>query len=102
MATIYESPSLWSLQMTAYIQGSLSSTAFSIYSFLRRYAHVPGIYTKTHIERWQDITKATKDAGAVFFCQLWHVGRSSHAGNQHLLQRHPLQCLYSTQSSDHH
>lgn len=46
------------------------------------YANVPGIYTKTHIERWQDVTKACKDAGAVFFCQLWHTGRSSHADFQ--------------------
>ncbi|DBB09760.1 TPA: hypothetical protein ACH3X3_001395 [Trebouxia sp. C0006] len=46
------------------------------------YSHVPGIFTKKHIERWQDITKACKDAGGLFFCQLWHVGRSSHADFQ--------------------
>lgn len=89
-----ESSSVWSLQMTAYIQGSLASAAFSTFSFLCRYAHVPGIYTKTHIERWQDITKATKEAGAVFFCQLWHVGRSSHAGNEHLI--HKVHCNVCT------
>ncbi|DBA72626.1 TPA: hypothetical protein ACH3X2_010374 [Trebouxia sp. C0005] len=46
------------------------------------YSHVPGIFTKKHIERWQDVTKACKDAGGLFFCQLWHVGRSSHADFQ--------------------
>ena len=77
--------------MTAYVVLPSAKDSFSEC----RYAHTPGIYTKTHIEGWRDITKATKDAGAVFFCQLWHVGRSSHAGDQHLLvNQHQLLCMH--------
>lgn len=62
-----------------------------------RYAHVPGIFTKKHIEGWKDITQATRDAGATFFCQLWHVGRSSHAGTCTALHQHGLtpRCFFS-------
>lgn len=50
-----------------------------------RYPHTPGIFTEEHIEAWKPITQAVKDAGAIFFCQLWHVGRVSHTGT--LLER---------------
>jgi len=46
----------------------------------RRYPHTPGIFTKEQVEAWKPIVKAVKDKGAVFFCQLWHVGRVSHNG----------------------
>jgi len=45
-----------------------------------RYPHTPGIFTKEQVEAWKPIVKAVKDKGAVFFCQLWHVGRVSHNG----------------------
>ena len=47
---------------------------------MRRYPHTPGIFTKEQCEAWKPIVKAVKDKGAVFFCQLWHVGRVSHTG----------------------
>lgn len=42
------------------------------------YPHTPGLYTKEQIEAWKPVVKAVKDKGAVFFSQLWHVGRASH------------------------
>ena len=45
-----------------------------------RYPHTPGIFTEEQVEAWKPIVKAVKDKGAVFFCQLWHVGRVSHNG----------------------
>ncbi|KAL3157689.1 12-oxophytodienoate reductase 3 [Trebouxia sp. C0010 RCD-2024] len=50
------------------------------------YLHTPGIHTQTHIDSWKAVTQATKHAGAVLFCQLWHVGRTSHSGDQHLIK----------------
>ena len=44
------------------------------------YPNTPGIYTPEQIEAWKPITAAVKDAGGVFFLQLWHVGRASHPG----------------------
>lgn len=49
------------------------------------YPHVPGIFSPEHIKRWKDITAAVKKEGSTFFCQIWHVGRSSHAGQQTVL-----------------
>jgi hypothetical protein len=37
-----------------------------------------GVHTQEQVEAWKPITKAVKDKGAIFFCQLWHVGRASH------------------------
>lgn len=42
------------------------------------YPCTPGVYTQEQIEAWKPITTAVHDKGAVFFCQLWHVGRASH------------------------
>ena len=55
------------------------------YKLLCRYPCVPGIYTKEQIEGWKPVVKAVHDKGAIFFQQLWHVGRSSHQG-MHTLQ----------------
>eukprot|EP00884_Botryococcus_braunii_P001873 jgi/Botrbrau1/11687/Bobra.0195s0018.1 len=46
------------------------------------YPQTPGIYTPEQIEAWKPITKAVKEKGAIFFCQLWHVGRASHNAYQ--------------------
>lgn len=52
--------------------------------FKRRSGHgypdTPGIYTKEQIDAWKPVTQAVKDKGAVFFCQIWHVGRASCPG----------------------
>ncbi|KAG2441422.1 hypothetical protein HYH02_010010 [Chlamydomonas schloesseri] len=50
------------------------------------YMNTPGLYTPQQLESWKPVTKAVRDKGAVFFCQLWHCGRASHSdlqpGNQ--------------------
>ena len=43
-----------------------------------RLPNTPGIFTDEQVEAWKPIVKSVKDKGAVFFCQLWHVGRASH------------------------
>lgn len=45
-----------------------------------RYPCTPGIHTKEQVEAWKPVVKAVHDKGAVFFCQIWHCGRSSHMG----------------------
>ncbi|KAL6652679.1 hypothetical protein ACP70R_011604 [Stipagrostis hirtigluma subsp. patula] len=39
--------------------------------------HTPGIWTREQVEAWKPIVDAVNAKGAVFFCQLWHVGRAS-------------------------
>ncbi len=45
---------------------------------LCRLPNTPGIFTDEQVAAWQPIVQAVKANGAVFFCQLWHVGRASH------------------------
>ena len=42
------------------------------------YPCTPGINRPEQVEAWKPIVQAVHDKGAVFFCQLWHVGRASH------------------------
>ncbi len=53
--------------------------------FCYRYPCVPGIHTEEQIQGWSKVVQAVKKHGAVFFMQLWHVGRTSHTGE--LLRR---------------
>lgn len=41
---------------------------------------VPGIYTEEQINAWKPVTEAVREAGGIFFLQLWHCGRASHPG----------------------
>lgn len=43
------------------------------------YPQTPGIYSQEQVAGWQPVVKAVKERGAVFFLQLWHVGRISHS-----------------------
>ncbi|KAF6981740.1 hypothetical protein CFC21_000198 [Triticum aestivum] len=43
----------------------------------RGYTHTPGIWTAEHVEAWKPIVTAVHAKGALFFCQIWHVGRVS-------------------------
>lgn len=45
-----------------------------------RYPDTPGLYTEEQVEAWKPIVKGVHDKGAVFFAQIWHVGRESHPG----------------------
>ncbi|XP_019183809.1 PREDICTED: 12-oxophytodienoate reductase 3-like [Ipomoea nil] len=42
------------------------------------FPNVPGIFTQEQVEAWKKVVDAVHAKGAVFFCQLWHVGRASH------------------------
>lgn len=37
-----------------------------------------GLYTEEQVEAWKPIVSAVHEKEAVFFAQLWHVGRASH------------------------
>lgn len=37
-----------------------------------------GIYTSEQVDSWKPVIQAVRKQGAVFFLQLWHVGRASH------------------------
>lgn len=43
------------------------------------YPQTPGIYTQEQVAGWRPVVRAVKDRGAIFFLQLWHVGRISHS-----------------------
>ncbi|KAL5199767.1 hypothetical protein ABZP36_020970 [Zizania latifolia] len=41
------------------------------------YPETPGIWTQEQVEAWKPIVDAVHRKGALFLCQLWHVGRVS-------------------------
>lgn len=62
--------------------GLLIAEATGINETSNGYPHTPGIWTQEQMEAWKPIVKAVHDKGGVFFCQIWHVGRVSHASYQ--------------------
>lgn len=42
------------------------------------YPNVPGIHDQDQVAAWRPIVKGVHEREALFFCQLWHVGRASH------------------------
>lgn len=46
------------------------------------FVHSPGIYTAEQVEAWRKVTDAVHAKGAYIYCQIWHVGRASHAYHQ--------------------
>ena len=42
----------------------------------------PGIHTAEQIAAWKKVTDAVHDRGGSIICQIWHVGRVSHASFQ--------------------
>lgn len=40
--------------------------------------NAPGIWSEEHAQAWKRITDSVHEAGALMFCQLWHVGRVAH------------------------
>lgn len=42
------------------------------------YPDTPGIHREDQIEAWKKVTDSVHEAGGKIYCQLWHVGRSSH------------------------
>nr|QOC60026.1 12-oxo-phytodienoic acid reductase [Salvia miltiorrhiza] len=62
--------------------GFLVSEATGVSDTAQGYPHTPGIWTKEQVEAWKPIVDAVHAKGAVFFCQIWHVGRVSNTGFQ--------------------
>ncbi len=56
------------------------------------YPCTPGIHTSEQIEAWKPVVQGVHDKGAVFFCQLWHCGRSSHMGESGVDGGRPARC----------
>lgn len=69
------------LMQTYYTQrasaGLIISEATQISAEGQGYPCTPGIYTKTQIAAWKNITDAVHASGGRIFAQLWHVGRIS-------------------------
>ena len=42
------------------------------------WAGSPGIYNRSHVEAWREVTNAVHREGGRIFLQLWHMGRVSH------------------------
>ncbi|MBV8125883.1 MAG: alkene reductase [Burkholderiaceae bacterium] len=59
--------------------GLIISEATNISAQARGYAFTPGIFTAVQVSAWRGVTDAVHAAGGKIVCQLWHVGRVSHA-----------------------
>lgn len=46
------------------------------------YPCTPGLHTDAQLSAWKPVVDAVHAKGAVFFTQLWHVGRASHSEYQ--------------------
>ncbi|VAH00412.1 unnamed protein product [Triticum turgidum subsp. durum] len=57
--------------------GLLIAEATGVSDTAQGYTDTPGIWTTEHIEAWKPIVAAVHAKGALFFCQIWHVGRVS-------------------------
>jgi len=58
--------------------GLIISEATVISTIAAGYIRTPGIYNIKQIEAWRNITEALHENNGRIYCQLWHVGRSSH------------------------
>jgi N-ethylmaleimide reductase len=74
------------LAVTYYTQrasaGLIISEATQICPEGQGYPNTPGIHTPEQIAGWRAVTDAVHAAGGRIVCQLWHVGRISHAAYQ--------------------
>jgi 12-oxophytodienoic acid reductase len=57
--------------------GLMVSEATGVSETAQGYPDTPGIWTPGQVDAWKPIVEAVHGKGAVFFCQLWHVGRVS-------------------------
>ncbi|XP_038986737.1 putative 12-oxophytodienoate reductase 4 [Phoenix dactylifera] len=57
--------------------GLLVTEATGVSDTAQGYPDTPGIWTKEQVEAWKPIVNAVHAKGGLFFCQLWHVGRTS-------------------------
>ncbi|CAL5052118.1 unnamed protein product [Urochloa decumbens] len=57
--------------------GLLITEATGVSATAQGYPETPGIWTQEQVEAWKPIVDAVHRKGALFFCQMWHVGRVS-------------------------
>jgi 12-oxophytodienoic acid reductase len=57
--------------------GLLITEATGVSDTAQGYTDTPGVWTAEQVAAWRPIVDAVHAKGAVFFCQLWHVGRVS-------------------------
>nr|CAB3469996.1 unnamed protein product [Digitaria exilis] len=57
--------------------GLLIAEATGVSATAQGYPATPGIWTHEQVEAWKPIVDAVHRKGAIFFCQIWHVGRVS-------------------------
>ncbi|KAJ1254193.1 hypothetical protein BS78_K107100 [Paspalum vaginatum] len=57
--------------------GLLIAEATGVSATAQGYPEAPGIWTQEQVEAWKPIVDAVHRKGALFFCQIWHVGRVS-------------------------
>ncbi|KAF0926303.1 hypothetical protein E2562_022121 [Oryza meyeriana var. granulata] len=62
--------------------GLLITEATGVSDTAQGYPETPGVWTQEHVEAWKPIVDAVHRKGALFICQLWHVGRVSTNGFQ--------------------
>ncbi|KAL6605962.1 hypothetical protein ACP70R_041615 [Stipagrostis hirtigluma subsp. patula] len=62
--------------------GLLIAEATGVSATAQGYPEAPGIWTPEQVEAWKPIVDAVHRKGAVFFCQIWHVGRVSNTDFQ--------------------
>lgn len=60
--------------------GLLISEATGVSPTAQGYPETPGIWTQQQVDAWKPIVDAVHRKGALFFCQIWHVGRVSTNG----------------------
>jgi 12-oxophytodienoic acid reductase len=72
--------------------GLLISEATDVSVTAKGYPETPGIWTQEQVEAWKPIVDAVHRKGALFFCQIWHVGRVSTNGK---LQIHVVAELHT-------
>ncbi|CAL5043837.1 unnamed protein product [Urochloa decumbens] len=57
--------------------GLLIAEATGVSATAQGYPETPGIWTLEQVKAWKPIVDAVHRKGALFFCQIWHVGRVS-------------------------
>ncbi|CAL5043838.1 unnamed protein product [Urochloa decumbens] len=57
--------------------GLLIAEATGVSATAQGYPETPGIWTQEQVGAWKPIVDAVHRKGALFFCQIWHVGRVS-------------------------
>jgi len=60
--------------------GLLIAEATGVSATAQGYPETPGIWTPEQVEAWKPIVDAVHRKGALFFCQIAHVGRVSTNG----------------------